>query len=155
MEGRQLIQLICAVTTLSVFVVLYARGGTDHKVLFRRILASFSYCLGCSILAIWAHHWNWVMLAGWPATYAWLTMGYGADNLPSKLRARALYGLIGGIVSGVWLLPNGFGKLWLFQIGIAIAASVFYGVTNPHSRVGEEGAIAYFMAGCAPFALIK
>ena len=153
-EARHLLQLALAMLTLSAFVLLYAKGGGDHRTLYRRLLGSFVYTLGCTVLVLWSHRWSWFMLLGASATFGWLTMGYGADTLPSKLKERALYGLVGGLTSGIWLLPLGLWPVWLFQTAVAVAASVFYGVVNPQSRVGEEGAIALFMTAAAPFALI-
>lgn len=153
-EARQMLQLILAFSGLSAFGYLYAAGGRHGKAL-RRYAGSSVFVVACLSLAATSGVFSWWMFLAWPCLAAALCMGYGADTLPSKIKRRALYGLAVGAASIPFLLPMGLWNVVLFQIGLAVAASVFYGVTNPTSAVGEESQIAVLMVACWPFAAIR
>ena len=153
-EAYQIAYLAIGLLGLIGFVLLYAAGGGSHRELYRRILAPLALSAACSLSAALSGHLKWVMFASWPLYFVTLSLGYSADTTPSKMRRRALYGALNGLVSGVWLLPFGSWQIWLFQTVLAAAASVFYGVLNPQSRVGEEGAISLFLVATVPFRVI-
>ena len=81
-------------------------------------------------------------------------MGYGADTLPAKIKRRALYGLAVGAASIPLLLPLGLWDTALFHILLCVLASVYAGVRNPMSAVGEEGYLGA-VYGLSVFFLIR
>lgn len=153
-EARQMGQLAVAIAALGAFAWLYSAGGIWMKAL-RRYLGSAVFVASCLGLAVWSKCFSWWMLLAWPALAAALTLGYDADPLTTKLRRRALYGLAVGASSVPFLLPMGLWNVALFQIGLAVAASVFYGVVNPQSARSEEGIIGALLVACWPFAAIR
>ncbi len=133
-----------------VFALLYVIGGRKWKWLRRFVGGLF---LGASVigLSLMLGSFSWWLL-GVPAMYVIaLCMGYGGDTIPEKFMRRLIYGIalggVGlyvGIVSGVWLLG-------LFQILLAVFASVWLGLLNPVNAVNEESLIATLSVVCVPF----
>lgn len=155
-EWRQMLQLAIGLGCLGGFAWLYALGGRQGiGKRIRRWIGGMLFAFGCVALAVRAGAMNKIMFLSFLAYPAALTMGYGNPIFLSKLRRRFLYGLANGAVSGFFLLPIGRWDVWLFQIGLAISASLFWGLRNPTSAVGEEGAIGLLMVVCVPLTLIR
>ena len=140
---------------LTAFGLLYTIGGRHYRIL-RWLVGGVVFAAGCAGLALAAGVWRnpmWLSFVFYPAS---LSSGYGGEDAAlGKLRRRAYYGLLVGVASGTFLLPMGLWGPWLFQVGLAMAASVFFGLTNPTSAVGEEGAISLLLVGTVPFLLIR
>ena len=153
-ETRQLSQLAVGLIGLCAFSWFYSLGGRKMKAL-RRYAGSSLFCASCFGLAVWSKCFSWWMVISWPALVAALCTGYGADELPAKIRRRAQYGLFVGVASAPFLLSLGLWHVLLFQIGIAVVASVFFGSFNPTSAVGEEGFIGTALVCCWPFVVIR
>jgi len=135
------------------FGFLYLRGGRSGK-WQRRFLGGGGLALALNTLAtvrgLWTPWW-WLLLAAYPAA---LSMGYG-ENTGSLWRSvlrRLLYGLglaacavLVGWLTGNWVVAG-------FQAGLAVAASVVFGVLNPFtSAEDEEGTIAVLSVVLVPF----
>jgi len=153
-ENRQMFQLVLAFSGLSAFGYLYAAGGRYGKAL-RRYVGSAVFVVAALSLAATSGVFSWWMVLSMPLLMIALSMGYGADDLPSRLRRRALYGVGVALSSAPFLLSMGQWETLLFQIALAVAASVFYGVVNPTSAVAEEGVIGTLLVACWPFAAIR
>ena len=153
-DGLKVWQAAYAMGLLSLFTILYIRGGRSHRAI-RVFGGGLTFSLGCVLLAVWSGVSSWVMLLAVPAYPAALSTGYGANQTAAKVRRRARYGLFVGLASAPLLLPLGLWWAWVFQVGLSVATSVFYGVTNPTSAEGEEGAIALLMVATVPFLLIR
>lgn len=153
-EKMQVDLVVVALSSLVIFVLFYVEGGRNEKAL-RRYLGSSLFLFICTLISVLSGSFSYWQLLSWPALMAALTMGYGANKTAAKLRKRALYGLAVGGASAPYLLAMGQWEIFLFQVVLAVAASVFYGVKNPMSAVGEEAQISLFLLACWPFAAIK
>ena len=153
-EARQLWQAAFALLLLSSFVWLYARGGRNTKAI-RRFWAGLSFPIGCVLLAAWSGVSHWLMLLAIPAYPAALSLGYGGTTTATKVKRRALYGLAVGASSGPLLLPLGLWWPFVYQVLLAVFTSVFYGLTNPTSAVGEESIVSLGLVCTVPFLLIR
>ncbi len=153
-ETREMLQLIVSLATLFAFAYCYAAGGRHDKWI-RRYVGSALLMAGCHFLAITSNCWSpWMILSSITFPFA-LSVGYGADSVPDKLRKRAIYGLAVGAASAPFLMPIGLWHALFFQIGLAVGSSVYLGVTNPTSAVGEEGSLSVLMVAIVPFMLIR
>lgn len=154
-ETRQLWQVVAAMGLLSTFVVLYVRGGRSNRAV-RVWGGGLAWAIGNLLLALWSGIASVWMLLAIPAYPAALSAPYGGDNTTaSKLRERAIFGIAVGASSGAFLIPLGLVWPWVYQVLLAMFTSVFYGVTNPTSAVGEEGIISLGMVFTVPFLLIR
>ena len=158
-EARQMFQLVLAFSGLFAFGYLYAlggRGGTlNVSKSLRRYVGSAVFVVACLSLAATSGVFSWWMLLSYPCLAGALTMGYGADDVPGKLRRRALYAVGVTAASAPFLLSMGQWETFLFQIVLGVSASVFYGLLNPTSAVAEEGAIGTLLVATWPFAAIR
>ena len=153
-EAKQVWQAAFAVTLLGVFVICYVMGGRGHKWI-RRWAGGFIFALGCCLLAVWSGVSHWLMLLAIPAYPATLSLGYGGTTTATKVKRRALYGLAVGASSGPLLLPLGLWWPFVYQVLLAVFTSVFYGLTNPTSAVGEESVVSLGLVCTVPFLLIR
>ena len=132
------------------FALLYAIGGRGPKWVRRFIAGPF---FGASIigLSLLYKSFHWAYL-GLPIMYMGaLCLGYGSDDLITKIIQRFFYGLILGLIgvyTAFWGHHIGLG---LFQLLLAVQASLFLGIVNPTSAVFEEALIAAFSVVIVPF----
>lgn len=150
-ELRQLWQLVIALIGLGVFSFLYALGGRGSTLsvskAVRRYVGSAIYIACALLVAAISGVFSWWMLLGYPCLAGALTFGYGgADTTASKLRERALYGLAVGVSSIPLLLPIGLWEVVLEQTFLSVLISMWAGVRNKASAVGEEGYLAVVYA---------
>ena len=134
-----------------VFATIYCVGGRRWKWIRRWVGGSF---MAASLigLSIALGRFSWPFAAASVGIYGGLVLGYGAKTTARKVLRRALYGLaLGlsgfgiGLTQGVWLLG-------LFQVILAVFASVYLGVLNPaKSAVDEEALIALLGTAVLPF----
>lgn len=135
-------------------VMAYVAGGR-HDRFVRWLGGGLLFSGGLLMLSGLAGSFHPIMLTSLIVYPLSLSVGYGATEVGDKLRHRLHFGWWVGAASGTVLLPLGLWGCWGFQIGLAMAASAFYGVTNPTSAVGEEGVISLLMLGTVPFLIIR
>ena len=151
-ESMQMFRLAEALFTLSLFAFLYSLGGRKEKWL-RRFLGSTLFCLGCNLIAFQSNIWSIWMLGGFVTYPIALSLGYGGNTTATKLFRRTLYGLALGLASIPFLIHQP--SMILFQTLLSMSISIWWGIKNPTSAVGEEGAIGALSVILIPFLLIK
>lgn len=138
------------------FAMCYTMGGRTqrwrHGKVWRRYVGALILGLGTCGLALAAGTFRLPMLISVGAFAAALSLGYGADDVATKLRRRSLYGLAVGVAGLPLALGGGTLGLWLVQTAFAIMISVGLGVWNPaRSAVEEETMIAVGSTFMLPF----
>ena len=138
---------------LTVFIACYVAGGRQKKWV-RRFIGGAWLAVTCAILSQ-SFGWHLLPLAGYPAA---LTLGYGGDDLITKLWRRGLYGLALGFLGLTVGILAGLWAYGLIQAVLALLASIILGVLNPgktprteEDAVREEGLIALFSVAIVPF----
>jgi len=133
-----------------VFATLYAIGGRGPKWV-RRFLGGALFGSAVMGLSMWTGTFKW-WLVGLPGAYIGaLVLGYGGDTFVEKLFRRAIFGLALGCCA---LLAASVQPVWglgVFQVSLALAASIFLGIWNPVKAVNEEALIATLSVVCVPF----
>jgi len=82
-----------------------------------------------------------------------IVLGYGGDDLNTKLIRRFIYGFVLGFCGlTIGVLSDHF-ILGVFQFCLAISASLILGVFNPDEAVDEEALIAVLSTIFLPFML--
>ena len=84
-----------------------------------------------------------------------LATGYGGEATVTKFFRRATFGLLLGLASAPFLLPIHRPSALIFQTAISMATSLYFGLRNPTSAVGEEGSIAVGSVLFVPLLLIR
>ena len=153
-ESLQMKQLLIVLLSLGGFIWCYARGGRSHKWI-RRFVGSLFLVLGCFLIATMSHLFRKEFLFALIAYPAALSMGYGGTSSLQKFWRRLVYGLGLGAASGCFFLPLGMYGTWIAQIILATWISLWAGLTNPTSAVGEEGLLASFSVALVPFLLMQ
>lgn len=155
-ETRQMIQLAIGLIGLATFGFLYSLGGRNgSSKALRRYVGSSILFATCLALSVWSGCFSWWMLLALPSLATALTLGYGGEGLPTKLMRRSLYGLCIGLASAPIFLPLGLWQVFLFQVTLNIAVSIFWGVWSRTSAVGEEGLLGTSLVLFWPFVLIR
>ena len=153
-EWRQLWLVFAGLLLLALFGLCYMIGGRRGKWV-RRFVGGLLFPTGCLWLAQQGGTFQWAMLVSLVAYPAALSLGYGGDTLGEKLRRRSLYGLALGACGLFLLISAGHPFIGLWQVVLAVLASLTYGIKNPIPAVAEEGQIALLSVCLIPFAMIR
>lgn len=130
---------ICWVGGLS---LLYGMGGISNKWI-RRYLGPLWMGLGIWIFASWQGTFNYLQLLYPLLLCASLHLGYGGtDEIWTKVRKRAIYGLALAISALPLVLIGGNWLLFAVHCVLCVASSVILGVFNPVHARSEETLIA-------------
>lgn len=148
-EGTLIWLSTAKLLVVAAFAVLYILGGRKYKVLRRYVggLLIAGATIGFSIYQESFRSLSIVALVAAPVA---LAFGYGGDTFWEKLRRRFVYGCAVGSI-GVWFAIPDRVDLWLFQLALAVVASVFLGIRNPVPAVEEEALIATLSVCMVPF----
>lgn len=151
-EGLLFLGLTWSVMTWCVFVLCYRYGGWKAKIV-RRFVGGLFLPASLIGLAYYTGQFRWLMLGGLVSYPLWLSLGYGGETTATKLWRRTVYGLGAGLAAGPFLAANGLWSIWVFHSLLCLSASIFYGLINPLSAVGEEGTLAgvfIILVVCSP-----
>ena len=138
-------QLMVFVKLLVVFICagLYAWGGMNGKYLRRFVAPSV-----CGF-SMWYFTKDWKSLFIMPALGLASSLGYGADQLWTKIFKRAYVGLTFGLSASLYSILR---KNWYvvgFTMVLLIAAYILFGVWNPLPNARHEetflGVLVYLM----------
>jgi hypothetical protein len=122
--------------------ILYMLGGTaGFGKLTRRAGAAFAATLGANIPAIVLGVWVWQYLLFFPVLFAGMSMGYGADDVLTKVIRRTVFalGVVSACLIGAWI--SEFSFLSIVVCGLAVftgAGSIVLGVLNPFNNAPVE-----------------
>lgn len=153
-EWQQVGLVLHGLLLLVAFALCYLIGGRQGKWV-RRFVGGLVFPVGCILLAQRGGTFQgfmWSSLVAYPVA---LSMGYGGETIGEKLRRRARYGLGLGAAGLCLLVPAGHLVIGLWQVALAVLASVGYGTTNPIPAVAEEGQIAILSTCLIPFAMLR
>ena len=153
-EWRQLWLVFAGLLLLALFGLCYMVGGRTSKWV-RRFVGGLLFPSGCLWIAQQGGTFHWLMLGSLVAYPIALSTGYSGDTLGEKLRQRTRYGLILGSAGLLLLIPAGHPIIGLWQIVLAVLASLTYGVKNPIPAVAEEATIAILSICLIPSAMIR
>lgn len=127
---------------LSIFSYLYSEGGISNKWI-RRFIGSGWMMLGIFAFSQWQGVWNYWYLLCFPLMTIALSIGYGANDTFTKIRKRAVYGII---LSCTAIPIVVFSHMWVlfgYSVFIAVVSSVLLGGFNPtRSARAEETLVA-------------
>lgn len=122
---------------VSCFSYLYSLGGIEGK-WKRRFLGSAWMILGIFGFSQWQGCWNnWYLLC-FPLMTIGLSMGYGANDTFTKIRKRAIYGLILGCSSIPIVVFSHMWVLFGFSVFLSVISCVVLGVFNPTKDARSE-----------------
>lgn len=128
---------------LSIFSYLYSLGGINNKWI-RRFVGSAWMMLGIFGFSTWCSTWNLWYLLFFPLCIWGLSNGYGGvDDVISKIRRRAIYGVVLCCASIPLVSFSHAYVLFAFGCFITVLSSITLGVWNPtRSARNEETLIA-------------
>jgi len=135
------LQILALAKLLSVviFAGLYALGGMKGVSKgARRFGGAVWIGLAISIISSWQKTFSAVYLLYPLLLLGALHLGYGAEEVPKKLRRRALYGLALGVASLPIALKTGNWIMFAFNLVLCVGASVILGVFNPLRSARDE-----------------
>lgn len=159
-EWYQVWVSILRFSTVMMFAFCYETGGRGRKWV-RRFVGPAVLAVGCMLIHVllWGGSvFTWTRV-NWPffgciALYApALCLGYGGATFGRKLARRALYGLGMGLVGLACGITSGHVGMGIFQLLLAMAASLYLGLANPVQAVTEEGTIAILSVALVPMML--
>ena len=135
---------------LTAFVFCYAAGGRRRKFL-RRFVGGLVLAAGCVLAFLWAGTFRWYLLPVLGLYVPALCMGYGGETPWAKVARRFVYGAFLGLIGLGTSIALGSLILGLFQLALAVSASLVLGLINPVRAVDEEAAIALLSVALVPF----
>ena len=136
--------------------IFYMWGGTEGFGLFwRRFIGSAVLATAANGVALFLGTWAWQFLLIYPFLCIGFSLGYGGDNVFTKVIKRTIFalGVVSSCIAGLWATGFTFGG-WIVT-GLAVLTgltSVVLGVTNPfHSAVAEQFLISQVLTMYIPF----
>ena len=144
-----------ALLTIIIFAFLYSLGGksgTSKSV--RRWVGGIFLPLSTILLALTVGNFHWFMVIALVAYPAALSIGYGGETLGEKFLRRSIFGVAVGVSCLAIAVPVGLLSMGLFQIGLAWATSVFFGIKNPVSARAEETIVGLLSTCLVPFMVL-
>lgn len=149
---------IVAFAGLLAFVsnVLYMLGGTDgFSKWVRRVLGAFTLATGANLVALFNYCWTWQYLLFFPALFIGFSMGYGGEDVLTKIIRRSIYaiGILLSCIIGLWATGFTFGGYVLTVLAVITGlTSVALGVLNPFkSARAEEFLVCQVLTMYIPF----
>jgi hypothetical protein len=140
--GEYTLQIISISKILwcTIFAGLYGFGGISNKWI-RRFVAPFWIGIGIWLFGTLQNSFSFLQLLYPLLLSASLHIGYGGDDVITKIRRRAFYGFVVSSVS-IPLLHNWhFWLLYLIHIFVSVSASVVLGAFNPTKSARDEETI--------------
>lgn len=135
------------------FVGLYGFGGISGK-WKRRLVGSAWMGLGVFGFSQWTESFHWWYLI-YPALLCIsLHLGYGGNDVKTKLRKRFIYGSCLGLSALPLCYPSGLFYLFGGHVSLCIFASVFLGVFNPTRNARSEETLIAVLSTVIPLFLI-
>jgi len=148
-ETKALKNALIKLAIVCVFAVLYSLGGYDW-LWMRRFAAPGILCAGMFYFSR-----NWRCLVQLPLMMFSLAIGYGGEEVWTKIFKRALFGVANGTSSS---LTNILTKKWILtgtQIILVTGTSVVFGVWNPFPSARVEELIIGLFIGAIPIFSIE
>lgn len=129
---------------VAIFALLYGLGGIRHKEI-RRWAGSFFLTVGIVVFSLWLKTYNMWLLGYWPLLASALSIGYGADDLKTKLIKRSRYGAACGFASIPIAIVTGQWVMFALHIFLCVFISTLWGTLNMKDARHEETAIGFFI----------
>ena len=122
--------------------VLYMLGGTaGFGLLTRRAWGSFVLTFGTNLVAVVLNCWVWQYLLLFPLLWAGFSLGYGSDDIWTKVWKRFIFacGVVASCGIGVWVHNADFPSLVVLGLAFVTGlGSVVLGVVNPWNNAPIE-----------------
>jgi hypothetical protein len=120
----------------------YCMGGTSgFGLVWRRYAGTIILALACNLIAVYLGKWVWQYLIVWPCLLGGMSLGYGGDNLSTKVLKRSLFalGVVMAVLVGVWATGFTVSGWLVFGLSVLIGSgSVALGVMNPFNNAPVE-----------------
>lgn len=130
---------------VAVFSLLYGLGGVSNKWI-RRYIGPAWMTLGVFVFSKITNSFHFWYLAYGILLMGALHLGYGGDDVGTKIRKRSIYGLALGISAAPLLIGNANYILFGCHLGLCCFVSIVFGVFNPTRNAREEEGLIAFLS---------
>ena len=153
--SENLLQIIaiCKMLWITGFTALYGFGGIKNKYL-RRFVGSFWMGLGIYGFSYGMNNFHWFYLFYPALLCASLHIGYGGDDVATKIRKRSIYGMALAVSALPLCLGSHLWALFGLHVVLCVMASVLLGVFNPMRNARDEETMVAVLSTIIPLFLI-
>jgi hypothetical protein len=138
---------------LGAFAMLYGFGGISGK-WKRRFIGPIVYVAGIAGITLWKGTFNpWFLLCA-PLFFGSLSIGYGANTTPEKIKKRAIAGAAAGCSTVPIFIVTGAYTLLPLHIIFCMAVSIVAGTWNQTSSARAEETLIGASYGLIPLFII-
>lgn len=143
----------CKIIWIAVFAFLYGWGGIHGKYK-RRYIGTAWLVLGYFAFSMWTSSFSPWYLACYPLSVLAASIGYGGDDLKTKLIKRSYVGAAWAVAALPIAIVTASWGMFAYHTGLIISTSVLMGVWNFTGSARNEETLIGCMAGIIPLFMV-